>query len=204
MEDCLMLGLAPLGLARLLPLLAAFFAPAPFWPPESGGAYLGTEFAGNDLTIKTVFISSAALKAGLTSSDRIVSFDGKDVRAPAELGALLKKKKPGDVVSLKVQRFGEEVTVKVALDAPFRPYLGISFNGDNLRVVEVVPGAPADRAGVRSGDVAQAVDDQKVATPEELVGELKAKRAGGVVVLTMQRKGEEMKVKIKLGKRPGY
>ncbi len=198
-----MFGSGRLGFPALLPLVLCLFAPAPFWRPDEGGGYLGAEFAGTDLTIKTVFIASPALKAGLLSTDTILAVDGTRLRTPAELGAALKKKKPGDVVSVTVLRRGEELTVKVTLDPPFRPYLGVSFAND-LHAVEIVDGAPAQRAGLRVNDLIVAVEEKKVATPDELVSLLKERKAGGVVTLTVQRNGEETKVRVKLGKRPGY
>jgi S1-C subfamily serine protease len=195
---------AHLGLPSLLWLVVScFFAPAPFWRPSEGGGYLGAEFAGNDLSIKTVFIASPALKSGLSSSDMIVAVDGTKLRTPAELGAVLKKKKAGDMVSVTVLRQGEQMTVKVTLDPPFKPYLGVSFAND-LRVIEIVDGGPAQRAGLRTTDVIVAVDAKRVMTPDELVAVLRERKAGGVVALAVQRNGEDVKVRVKLGKRPGY
>lgn len=112
------------------------------------------------------------------------------------------------------------------------PYLGISSTREELSlaeiealglntfigayVTEVVPGGPADQAGIRGGtqatsldrlqaggDVITAIDGQPVATFDALLGYLTThKSAGETVVLTILREGQTMDVTVTLGARP--
>ncbi len=58
-----------------------------------------------------------AAKAGLKAGDILVGFDGKTVQNLMDFTVLLRQKKPGDEVEVKVLRNGETVTVKVLLEA---------------------------------------------------------------------------------------
>jgi len=63
-----------------------------------------------------------------------------------------------------------------------------------LKVVSVLPGFPADRAGVRQGDIISEVNSKPVRREEELVDALEDTLLGESVVLTVMRLGETMRV----------
>ena len=58
---------------------------------------------------------SGAAKAGLKVGDRIVAVDDTSVPRAAELGGIIRSKKPGDTIELKVVRDGKELTIKATL-----------------------------------------------------------------------------------------
>ena len=58
-----------------------------------------------------------AAKAGLKAGDILISFDGKKVQNLMDFTVLLRQKKPGDNVEVKVLRGGETLTVQVLLTA---------------------------------------------------------------------------------------
>jgi serine protease Do len=86
-------------------------------------------------------------------------------------------------------------------------------------VVEVIPGGPADEAGLRGsdrtvtvdgeelrvgGDVIVAIDGQPVENFDDLTTYLiRSTEAGQEIVLTVLRDGQERQVKVTLGERPG-
>lgn len=111
------------------------------------------------------------------------------------------------------------------------PYLGISSSSElglaeiealglntytGAYVLEVVPGGPADQAGIRGGssstqfeglqaggDVITAIDGQPVANFDELLSYLTThKSPGETVVLTVLRDGQPMDVTVTLSRRP--
>jgi S1-C subfamily serine protease len=113
-----------------------------------------------------------------------------------------------------------------------RPYLGISGHEiipvlaqtlrlpvtEGIMVVEVTPGSPAQRAGLRGGDRAVQVgnvivriggdiitemDGVKLRTFEQLSDFIDAKRPGDAVRLTFNRHGKVNVVEVKLRERPG-
>jgi S1-C subfamily serine protease len=85
-------------------------------------------------------------------------------------------------------------------------------------VIEVVPGSPADDAGIEAGgdkiefqgtpnipedgDVIVAVDGKKIDRLNDLSDQISAKSEGDEVELRVLRGGEERTVKVKLGRRP--
>jgi len=54
----------------------------------------------------------------------------------------------------------------------------------------VTPGGPAEKAGIRPGDVILAIDGRPVTQPDELIVAIRAHAPGDVVTLTL-RDGED-------------
>ncbi|MEE1927719.1 trypsin-like peptidase domain-containing protein [Streptomyces sp. TRM 70351] len=67
----------------------------------------------------------------------------------------------------------------------------------------VVPGGPADQAGIEDGDVITAVDDALVRTGEELIVKIRSHRPGDALALTVRRAEEELTVTVTLGTASG-
>src|SRR5262249_20591937 len=72
-------------------------------------------------------------------------------------------------------------------------------SGRGARVVEVVDGTPADRIGLKNGDVITRVDDQSVSDPEDLVNALQ--KSEGRVRLTVLRDGQRRTFETELDRR---
>jgi serine protease DegQ len=70
-------------------------------------------------------------------------------------------------------------------------------------VLEVADGSPAAQAGLRPGDVIIRIGDQPVDTVEDFFGELRQRRPGDRVQLTIARDGREQQVTVTLGENPG-
>jgi serine protease Do len=69
-------------------------------------------------------------------------------------------------------------------------------------VESVVEGSPADRAGVRKGDVIVAVNDQPVSAPPDLTRRIASTAPGTRVELSLLRKGRRVTVPVELGRLP--
>jgi len=69
-----------------------------------GGARVGEVNAG-----------SPAARAGLRAGDVITSVDGRSVNSPEDVGAAVERHKPGDTVTVQVQRAGGRQSVSVQL-----------------------------------------------------------------------------------------
>jgi len=57
----------------------------------------------------------------------------------------------------------------------------------NIGVIEVIPGSPAERAGIKSGDMILSIDGAKVLTYDELTRALEGKEIGDKVMLRIAR-----------------
>jgi S1-C subfamily serine protease len=68
-------------------------------------------------------------------------------------------------------------------------------------VLEVVDGSPA-AAGVQSGDVLTKLDDKPLNTVEDFFGELRQRRPGDKVNITLVRNGREQQVTATLADNP--
>lgn len=66
---------------------------------------------------------------------------------------------------------------------------GMSYNGDGVLVSGVSEESPADRAGVRKGDVITSVNGHRVDSPDALAREVRGARVGQTVRLDVVRDG---------------
>src|SRR5919197_3785600 len=87
-----------------------------------------------------------------------------------------------------------------------RPYLGVSTgersSGSGAAVRTVVPGGPADHAGLRAGDVILRVGDKPIEDPGDVAEAIFDRRAGDRVALTIERDGTQRTVQVTLGSQP--
>jgi putative serine protease PepD len=62
----------------------------------------------------------------------------------------------------------------------------------------ILPGSPAEKAGLRSGDIVIALDGKPISGPEELIVGVRSKNVGDVVTVTYKRNGVEKTVSVTL------
>lgn len=85
------------------------------------------------------------------------------------------------------------------------PYLGVNINdaeGGGVAVVEVVADGPADRAGVRAGDIITSLDGTAVGEADDLISAVQAHSVGDEVALTFTRDGQEQETTVTLSEAP--
>lgn len=111
---------------------------------------------------------------------------------------------PIDVIKESLENFNQ--TGKFS-----RPYLGIRYRmidrdlalmnevPQGAYVVEVVGGTPADKAGVKAGEIITKFDGESLAKVEGGLAEvINKKKVGDEVVLNIWRDGEELEIRVKL------
>jgi serine protease DegQ len=89
----------------------------------------------------------------------------------------------------------DQVTREVAAE------LGLERAG-GVVVLAAIDGGPAAKAGVRPGDVIVAIDDARIETVEDLFSELRQRKPGSRVRLTIIRDGRQQAVTVTLADRP--
>jgi serine protease DegQ len=85
------------------------------------------------------------------------------------------------------------------------PELAESFKlGDvhGVLIAEVVRGAPADKAGVKPGDILTSIDDKALTDSNNMLEVISALPPGKVVPLKLLRNRQEMILQVKVAKRP--
>ena len=78
----------------------------------------------------------------------------------------------------------------------------MQFQG-GARVSDVSTGSPAQRAGLRTGDVITSINNQTVDTAEALIVAIRTHRPGESVKLDFQRAGKDRQVSVILGQQTG-
>src|SRR5262249_3991765 len=106
-------------------------------------------------------------RRGLAAQARALERFGQRRRA-LEAWQLLAKLHPDHPDG--TQAAGEARRVEAALgQEPPRPYLGLAFAGETLAVAQVASRGPADRAGVKAGDVLSKLGDRPLKALPDLL-----------------------------------
>ena len=194
-------------------------APAPSAGPGYLGVYLSEDDQAPGVGIEGAVAGSPADQAGLRSGDRILSVEGTSVSSPQELVQRLSSRRAGESVRLLVLRGPKRLGLSIVLGergqtapAP-RPqpgpsagqaWLGASIQdgADGVVIVEVAPGGPVARAGLRKGDVIQGLDRARVDSVEGFAKLFESCRPGQEVTLQVLREGWSKSVTLTLTSRP--
>jgi serine protease Do len=165
------------------------------------------------VVIHSILPDGPAAKSDLRPTDIITAVDGKPVSTAQQLRNELRGKRIGQPVTLQVFRQTKSIEVKVATGESAEPALAGSKRGpateaernalgvtihaltrdlasqfgvqpaDGVIVVGVEQGAPADRKGLRPGDIITSINQQNVANPKQFRDALKkADVKKGVIV----------------------
>ncbi len=140
----------------------------------------GQGSASSGARIADVTPGGPADKAGLKAGDLITAINGTQFlskpgnSASDQLMEFMHKVKPGDSLKVSYLRDGKPATVKVvaadlgkvvAIDMGgfmHRPVLGINIDtdaaGSGVKLAGVTPGGPAEKAGLRTGDVLTSIN----------------------------------------------
>jgi serine protease Do len=109
-----------------------------------------------------------------------------------------------------LKHWDEMVENKFLGNGPFakRPVKGTGFLGfgssdtdDGVVVGKVWKDGPADKAGIKVGDIVLEIDGRKIPDKAVMKTILMEKAVGDQLVIMISRKGEEQEIEVKLGKR---
>jgi putative serine protease PepD len=180
----------------------------------------GGENGSGDSAYINALQTDAAINPG-NSGGPLVNLDGEVIgvnSAIATVGGGTFGQEAGNIgVGFAIPINQVRRTVEQLLDngkAEF-PIIGASldgaYDGAGARIATgdvggtppLVPGGPAEEAGIEPGDVVIAIDDQPVADSAELIVAIRAHRPGDTVTLTVKRDGSEQDIDVTLDAHEG-
>lgn len=178
---------------------------------RSGYLGISTVLEGKGrVTVEDVDTDSPAAKAGILPGDVVQKLGDREVRSPEALRDALQQRVPGETVELRVQRKRKKLKLSATLGANTRPLksgaerpvigvqLGEPREEGGVSIRQVTSGMPAERAGVKSGDVILKVEGQALLPGQQLTDLLATRSPGETVTVTLQRDGQQMDVKVEL------
>jgi serine protease Do len=93
-------------------------------------------------------------------------------------------------------------SIGIMFDAVENPAIARVYgNGSGVTISSVVPGTPADQAGLRVGDTITTVDGKKVSKGAELVADIAARKPGTKVALGFVRNGKPQEATVTVADR---
>jgi len=163
---------------------------------------------GKGALIADVDKTGPANKAGITSGDIIVTFDGREIREMADLPLIVAETPVGKKVKVVVVRGGKRKTFTVTIGelkekkldqaaVQEKKNLGITVGeitpdlaqryglseNDGVLVYSVDRGTPAEDAGVRRGDIIIEVNRKSVTTTDEYYAAVEESTEGNILML---------------------
>ena len=147
---------------------------------NSGGALVNT--AGELIGINSQILSPSGGNIGIGFA--IPSNMAKTVMSQLVNGGKVRRGKLG--VSI------QPITSDLAASLGIKEVRGVLISG-------VTPGGPADRAGIKTGDIVTAINGQPANDPNELRNRIASSEPGTTVTLTVLRNDKEMQLKATLG-----
>ncbi len=170
---------------------------------------------GYGLVIARVEPDSPAEDAGVVRGDILLEIDGVALDQSDELSSRLGDFDAGDEVELTLLHGDEKRTLAVVLGERLGgPYLGVypcplrtadawlERGTAGAIVTEVLPGSPAEEAGLVAGDVILAVGSERLDAGAELADVIAAYEPGDSVVLEIEGEDGPRTVDIVLGEHP--
>lgn len=110
----------------------------------------------------------------------------------------------GDDFDLEIPEDGEIEIDVIKNTASRKAQLGVMIeetaDAKGVRVIDIVKGSAAEKAGIREGDLITLVEGVEIDTPEALVGAIRDRQPGEEIKIGFLRNGEEYVMKVALQK----
>jgi putative serine protease PepD len=158
--------------------------------------------APNGFTIDGAVQTDAALNSG-NSGGPLLDGDGRVVGVASQI----QSQSGGNVgigYAVPVETVRSVVDELLKDGEVEHAYLGVQLSDETeaVTLVEVVDGGPAEKAGLRSGDVVVALDGEAVQSGDDVRAAVSAKRPGDTLEVEVRRGGDTETVEVELGRRP--
>jgi regulator of sigma E protease len=153
-------------------------------------------YASSPAVVGSVASASPAEQAGLKAGDRIVSVDGRTMPTWDDLSLEIATR-AGRELTLGIVRNGQPLDVRITPAAQGRYEIGQIGVLPVIRpvVAEVLPRTPAERVGLRAGDVLVGINDERGLTRDSVIDRIHAS-ANTPLTLVLERDGAEMSIAV--------
>lgn len=169
---------------------------------------------GGDRVVTNAIQTDAAVNPG-NSGGALVDSTGRVIGIPSSIASLGSGSASGSIglgFSIPINEAKSIADQLIEDGTAEHPYLGVSLDDGNVKdgtatrsaalVAVVSPGTPAAAAGLQVGDAITKVDDEPVNSSESLVAQVRERRVGASVELTVFRDGQPQQISLTLTKRP--
>jgi serine protease DegQ len=152
-------------------------------PGNSGGALVDS--LGRLIGINTAILSPSGGSLGI----------GFAIPVRTAIDVMEQLIKEGYVARGYIGVEAQDLTREVAQMVGVRP-------GPGTVLMRLLSGGPADKAGLKPGDIVTALDGKPVADTRDLIDKISSMKPGAKAEFTVQRSGDALKVTVEAGKRP--
>ncbi len=184
-------------------------------PALTRQATLGFEVErrGDQLVASKVQAGGPAAEAGVKEGDRVITVEGTPVSSPFEYNLQLLRRKPGDAITLLVDRGGQQIDTKVEFrpvpltaltrgstkllgmeiaeySEPLASRLELASGVVGPIVLSVDPQGSAAAVGLKAGDIVLQLDRLRLSTVAHLQMAVQRYRAFGGARIQIYREGE--------------
>jgi len=147
------------------------------------------------------------LLRGIYTEDRPVVFEFRDQEQVGSGYVMGKAEAPssGMAVAVPVDIVGKIAAEIQEKGKVQRGWLGVSIAQDaegRIEVIGVDEESPAELAKLKEGDIFLKFGNQDVMSPQMLASEIRKRKPGEDITLTVERDGKPLEVKVKLGEYP--
>jgi serine protease Do len=167
--------------------------------------------ASTGVTLDHLLQTDAAINPG-NSGGALVDLEGKVIGIPTAIIGYAQ----GIGFAISAENARKAAEQLIATGRVSHPWLGIAYapvtaqvqqemklaSAKGVVVVQVVPGSPADQAGVKPRDVIVRVGKREVTEADTLLEAVRAVKVGEKLPLTIIRDGREMDISVTIGERP--
>lgn len=172
--------------------------------------YLGVAVSsetGGKVVVADVEANSPAARAGLKTGDVIVKVDGKAVKGAEVFRSLLQIKTADDPIEITVERSKESKTLTANLIATSRALqpgqqravMGVTVeDGEGATLKSVTTGSPAEKAGLKVGDVITKINDRPLSATVRLSDVLFDHKPGDILAMLVRPKDDDKEKTVKV------
>jgi regulator of sigma E protease len=151
-------------------------------------------YADKPVVVAGVVKDSPAQKAGIQPGDHIVSFGGVKDPTWDRLALELALSAPGHSEPVTIERNDQLITTSV--ESQPQPFTVIGYPAEPVIVGSVAHGLPAEKAGLKEGDVIVAASGQKLMAPSQF-SEIVQQSAGNPMTLEILRDGQPQRLQLR-------